>query len=84
MNKRSVKATVENEKGTRVELVINLVKASDGPGGSAEIEYKAMDASGTPVDTIDTDEDTFGFFTLVNDRVGSLSAIFDSTSGGVN
>lgn len=84
MNKRSVRVTVENEKGIKVELAINLVKTSDGPGGTAEISYRALDANDTPLDTIDRNEDLFGFFSLVNDRVGELQAVFDSTSRGIN
>ncbi len=66
--------TVVNDLGTKLTATVALTRANDGTG-NFEIDVSAVDANGNAIETLDKKEDVFGFFGLVNGRLGELLGI---------
>jgi hypothetical protein len=89
MENKSLKLTMTNDAGVTMNLTLEL---SFGEQQGLLVNYRVTDADGATVDTMEPDGDVFGFFSLVNQRVGDimksaetvwLPRCVTSTTGGI-
>ena len=73
MNK-SLKLTMTNESGVTMNIELTL----DDTG--LAVSNHVRDAKGNHVDTMDTDDDAFGFFRVVNEHFGQILGLVKQLS----
>ena len=69
MENKSLKLKMTNDKGVTLDLTLEL---SFGEQQGLLLDYKVTDATGDKIETMEPEGDIFGFFSMVNNRVGQI------------
>lgn len=69
MENKSLNLKMTNDKGVTLSLTLEL---SFGEQQGLLLDYKVTNVDGTTVDTMEPEGDIFGFFHLINQRVGDI------------
>lgn len=77
MENKSVKLVMTNDAGVTMNLTLEL---SFGEQQGLLVNYRVTDADGAVVDTMESEGDVFGLFSLVNQRVGDIMKSADNVA----